>query len=91
MKFILLLFCLFFVGLLFIINISFDSFDDLNVGEKEIIDFNRTHTRALCSGQTCRDFLVSCSDRDVVELKPISGFVTFSENWKDLREKKELC
>ncbi len=57
----------------------------------DLIDFDRTHTRALCFGQTCRDFLVSCSGTKVMDLTPISGFVTFSDDWVDLREKKELC
>ena len=54
-------------------------------------DFDRTHTRALCSGKTCRDFLISCSGSKVLDLKPISGFVTFGEDWVDLREDKGLC
>lgn len=66
-------------------------FSDLNLNGEDIIDFDRTHTRALCSGRTCRDFLVSCSGSEVVELKPISGFVTFGDDWVDLRERRELC
>ena len=90
MKFVLLLFCLLFISLLLTSNLFVMS-DDLNVDEKEIIDFDRTHTRALCSGQTCRDFLVSCSGSKILDLKPISGFVTFGDDWVDLREDRNLC
>jgi len=53
--------------------------------------FSSTYTRAFCSGQTCRDFLVACSGGEIVSLTPISGFVAFGSEWVDLREKKELC
>ena len=55
------------------------------------VSFEDTHTTALCSGRTCRDFLVSCSGSNVIDLKPISGFVTFGDDWEDRRVDKELC
>ena len=53
--------------------------------------FDSTYTRALCSGRTCRDFEIKCLGDEVLEMKPISGFVTFSNEWVDLREDEELC
>ena len=76
----LLLIILMFGGLLSINNDS---------GQKDV--FHDTYTRALCSGQMCRDFLVTCSGNEAVSLEPISGFVTFSSEWVDTREERELC
>lgn len=82
-----------FVSLLLIIfltiNINLIWFDR-NEGQ-EYFDFNRTLTKALCSGRMCRDFVVSCSGKEVVSLEPISGFVTFGNDWIDKRVQKELC
>ncbi|MGV8142031.1 MAG: hypothetical protein ACP5NS_00145 [Candidatus Pacearchaeota archaeon] len=50
-----------------------------------------TYTRALCSGQTCRDFVVSCKGSEIIDIKPISGFVTFGRDWEDRRVEKYLC
>ena len=61
------------------------------VSENYVIDFGRTLTKAVCSGKTCRDFLVTCSGSEVLDLKPISGFVTFGDGWVDKRKEKGLC
>lgn len=53
--------------------------------------FNSTYTKAFCSENTCRDFVVSCSGDEVVELVPISGFAIFGDGWVDEREDKDLC
>ncbi len=82
--------CLFFTLSLIISNLVF-GFDGLETSENVKIDFNRTHTRAFCSGKNCRDFLVSCSGSKVLDLKPISGFVTFGDDWVDKRKEKALC
>jgi len=58
-------------------------------GQKEV--FHDTYTKALCSGTTCRDFEIKCLGDEFLEMKPISGFVTFGDDWVDLREEKELC
>ncbi|MEK6846652.1 MAG: hypothetical protein AABY16_00635 [Nanoarchaeota archaeon] len=65
--------------------------NNLVVRDLDSFDFDRTLTRAFCSGRTCQDFLVTCSGSEVVGLVPISGFVTFGEEWVDLREDRELC
>lgn len=78
--------CLLFFILLIISNLV------LGFGNnRDEISFDRTFTKAFCSGQTCRDFLVSCSGSEVVGLELISSFVTFGEDWVDLREDNELC
>ena len=61
------------------------------VSENYFSHFDRTLTKAVCSGQTCRDFLVTCSGSEVLDLKPISGFVTFGDGWVDKRVNKILC
>ena len=58
------------------------------IDEKE---FDYQHTKAICEGNTCRDFAVKCKDGKAIQVTPISGFVTFDETWKDSREDKELC
>ena len=50
-----------------------------------------THTRALCEGNTCRDYKITCEGNNTLEVIPVTGFITFDEDWKDTREEKELC
>jgi len=60
--------------------------------ESENVGFTSTYTKAICEGQICRDFLIECSsNKKVVSMKSISGFVTFDDNWIDIRENKTLC
>ena len=54
-------------------------------------EFYDTHTSAICSGNVCRDYEFTCLNGEVVSSVPISGFVTFDENWVDLREDKDRC
>jgi hypothetical protein len=53
-------------------------------------DVDRQWTKALCDGNVCRDYLISCNDANVVSMRPISGLVTLDENWVDTRNSK-LC
>ena len=52
---------------------------------------NRTYTSAVCSGNTCRDYEFKCLNGNVVSSRAISGFVTFSDDWVDLRDDKNKC
>ena len=87
--------CLFFaILLIIIINNNFFVVNLMGIEEEDNwkkVDFDKTLTRAFCSGQTCQDFLVTCFGSEVVGLEPISGFVTFGSEWVDRREKRELC
>ncbi len=70
----------------FVFNFSFDS-----PGK---IGFDRTLTKAVCSGNTCRDYFVECLNGEVKSISPISGFVVFPDDWRDTRgfeERSELC
>ena len=50
------------------------------------------HTKAICEGTTCRDFLITCApNNSVVGMTPLTGFVTFPKDWKDTRIEKSLC
>lgn len=51
------------------------------------------HTTAVCSGNVCRDYLVTCQGDEIVSSVPISGFVTFGDGWEDLRseDQKIFC
>lgn len=63
-----------------------------NVNNKK--DFNYSRTKAICSGNSCQDFLINCSaSGEVIEMTPLTGRVVFSGKWKDLRtnEEKRLC
>lgn len=64
----------------------------LNNG-KEKVSFDYQHTKAICSGNSCQDFLITCNDHYVIEMKPLTGNVVFSNDWQDPRneEEKELC
>lgn len=54
---------------------------------------NYQHTKAVCEGRECQDFLITCSGSQVVEMTPLTGLITFSEDWKDPRneEERKLC
>lgn len=56
-------------------------------------DYIYSQTKAICSGNSCQDFLVSCNRRDFLEMKPLTGKVVFSDSWQDTRseQEKELC
>ncbi len=49
------------------------------------------HTKAICSGNSCQDFLISCNGNEFVEMSPISGKVVFGDSWEDKREDSGLC
>ncbi|MEK6811631.1 MAG: hypothetical protein AABX96_03935 [Nanoarchaeota archaeon] len=51
---------------------------------------NRTYTRAVCSGNTCRDYEFRCLNGRIISSRAISGFVTFSDDWVDNRDEKDI-
>jgi len=53
--------------------------------------FYRTYTSAICLDNVCRDYLFTCLDGEIIKSNPISGFVTFDEDWIDKREDKNRC
>ncbi len=55
--------------------------------------FDYQHTKAICSGNSCRDYLITCNDNEIVEMQALTGLIVFDENWEDPRkvEDKELC
>ena len=55
------------------------------------VDFDYSLTKAVCYGNKCQDFEVKCLNEKVISMAPISGFITFGGDWKDLREDKGLC
>jgi hypothetical protein len=64
--------------------------DDVNTNQ--FGDYDYIWTTAICDGNECRDFKVTCKDGNVLDLEPITGFVTFGENWQDKREvNASLC
>ena len=77
---------LFFISILFTFIVP----HYLNSNLKEV-NFDYQHTKAICEGNKCQDFLVTCKKGEVLEMNPISGFVTFSSDWQDARENKDLC
>ena len=53
-----------------------------------------SYTKAFCSGNKCQDFLVECSNENLISFKAISEVKIFSDEWKDIRggnSKEELC
>jgi len=52
-----------------------------------------SYTKAICNQTNyCQDYEISCSGKKPIQIIPITGAaIQFSENWKDLREKEELC
>lgn len=52
-----------------------------------------TYTKAICNQTNyCQDFEIKCSGEKLIETAPITGAaIQFSKNWKDSREKKDLC
>ena len=52
-----------------------------------------SYTTAVCYGKICADFYVECLEGEVFSNVRISGWVTFGENWEDIRgeEKNDFC
>ena len=59
---------------------------------KSVSEMPYSYTKAICNvGNECRDFLVVCESSEVKSLSPVSEVVEFGKDWKDFREKEELC
>jgi len=53
-----------------------------------------SYTIAVCEGKKCADFYVECDGDKIISNLQITGWITFSEDWKDPRLKNEkinLC
>lgn len=74
-----------FIGLLIIFTFSIWSFFNLDS------NYYSTYTSAVCEGNTCMDYLFTCLNNEVVNYVPISGFVTFGEDWVDKRDIRNKC
>lgn len=49
-------------------------------------------TKAICNDKECVDVLISCDNGRVVDMKPVSFKVNFSEDWNDSRDNiGEFC
>lgn len=49
------------------------------------------YTRAICNGESCRDYEVVCDGDEFVEVREVvSGLVVLDEGWEDFRE-DEVC
>lgn len=76
-------------SVLLILNLTLTGFSIENKN-----DFDYTWTKAICEGNTCRDFEIKCLNERVIDIKPISGFVIFNNDWQDLRneeERRKIC
>ncbi len=53
-----------------------------------------SYTKAICEGNACRDYEISCQNTQILYKQPITEEVYFSEDWEDPRsekEKEKLC
>ena len=53
-----------------------------------------SYTKAVCSGSGCQDYEVVCENSIATSINPVSGKVTFSQDWQDTRseeDKNRLC
>jgi hypothetical protein len=73
------------IGFLLLVRIHW--MGDFESGE----EIRRTWTTAICEENICRDFEVKCLGNEVLEMRPVTGFVVFGEGWVDRRENKRLC
>ena len=55
------------------------------------IPFDYSYTTAICDGNKCRDFVVTCLDGEAIHLDPVSGMVIFPDYWEDSRERNGFC
>jgi hypothetical protein len=66
-----------------------------NAGDGLIDDgkekWDRSHTRAICDGNKCVDYLVYCNQGEFLDMKAISDVVIFGDNWVDERVESSLC
>jgi hypothetical protein len=71
--------------------------EDFNLGEigyfdPSTIPFDYEYTTAVCEGNSCRDFVVTCLDGEAINIDPISEMVVFFDDWEDTREERNgLC
>ena len=96
-KNILIIILTFLVILLLISNTLF-AFAIISNGNFNLFSSNRDYpfdyqwTTALCNGNECRDYLVTCKNGSLIEIEAISRLVTFPESWEDPRDPIEnLC
>ena len=63
------------------------------VVDNQYEDFDYEYTTAICDGNNCRDYNITCKDGKAIRTDPISGMVIFPNDWQDSRtdEDKELC
>jgi len=55
-------------------------------------EFDYIWTTAICDGNECRDYEVTCKNGSVKDLRAVTGLVIFPENWQDRREVNDsLC
>jgi len=78
-----------FLILLFLVSGIFSLYFDLTSFSIERDWYE--HTKAICFGNECQDFLIKCSGNEVIEISLISGKIVFEDDWQDKRENKELC
>jgi len=60
---------------------NFNIFND-----KREFPFDYQWTTALCNGNECRDYLVTCKEGNVTDIEAISRLVTFPDSWEDPRD-----
>jgi len=54
------------------------------------IEENYTFTKAICEGNICQDFLISCNNGSVESIEPVSNKIQFSDNWEDQRTLEQI-
>ena len=52
-----------------------------------------SYTKAICNKTNyCQDYEIECDGKDIISITPITGAtIQLSEDWKDWRERKEVC
>ena len=77
--------------LLLIINTNFIYFAANN---KTGFDYDHTWTKAICNKNVCRDFEIKCLNGEILEMKPITGFVVLDDDWvdeRDYEDREKVC
>ncbi len=58
---------------------------------KTIQTDNYSYTKAICTENKCRDYVVECDGKRLTKLTPTAHAIQQDNSWTDPRPDKELC
>jgi hypothetical protein len=56
----------------------------------ENVKIDHTLTKAICLGNSCQDYNISCKNQNIISMTPTGDVAKFSPDWKDPRTSQEI-